>query len=154
LQANNSHSTQSTAEAERGRMAVRETRGSSASSGQQQQQPQQQQRTLPPRAGHPRRNALRKPVRMAERLDLSTLKTDFDPTDEVPKAQRPMGLQEAPTFWPSEKQWADPLAYIQSIADEGRKYGIIKVCIAGVILCLEDLEHTQYISFSNTNIVF
>jgi hypothetical protein len=137
-------------------MAVRETRGSSASSGQQQQQPQQQQqqRTLPPRAGHPRRNALRKPVRMAERLDLSTLKTDFDPTDEVPKAQRPMGLQEAPTFWPSEKQWADPLAYIQSIADEGHKYGIIKVYIARVILGLEDLQHTQYISFSDTDIVF
>lgn len=128
-------------------MAVRETRGSSASNGQQQQQPQQQQRTLPPRAGHPRRNALRKPVRTAERLDLSTLKMDFDPTDEVPKAQRPMGLQEAPTYWPSEKQWADPLAYIQSIADEGQKYGIIKVCIAGAILGLKDLEHTRYIIY-------
>ena len=39
-----------------------------------------------------------------------------------------MGLREAPTYWPNEKEWADPLAYIQSIADEGQKYGIVKVC--------------------------
>ena len=64
---------------------------------------------------------------MAERLDLSTLKMDFDPAEEIPKTQRPMGLQEAPTYWPSEKQWVDPLGYIQSIAEEGKKFGIIKV---------------------------
>jgi [histone H3]-trimethyl-L-lysine4 demethylase len=84
-------------------------------------------RTLPPRNAviHPRRN--RKPIRTAPALDLSALKLDYDPTIEVPKTKRPMGLQEAPTFWPNEKEWADPLAYIQSIAEEGRKYGIIKV---------------------------
>jgi hypothetical protein len=61
---------------------------------------------------------------------------DFDPADEIPKAQRPMGLLEAPTYWPNEKQWADPLGYIQSIADEGKKYGIIKVSIAAVCIPL------------------
>ena len=49
---------------------------------------------------------------------------------EMPKTKRPMGLQDAPTFWPNEKEWTDPLGYIQSIADEGKKYGIIKVIIS------------------------
>ena len=38
-----------------------------------------------------------------------------------------MGLKDAPTYRPSDKEWSDPLGYIQSIADEGKKYGIIKV---------------------------
>ena len=121
-------------------MAVHTTRASSATNG------PQQQRALPPRAGHPRRPTLRKPIRTTERLDLSTLKTDFDPTEELPKARRPMGLQEAPTYWPSEKQWADPLGYIQSIADEGTKYGIIKVSIASIPMAFRDLKphHIYY----------
>jgi [histone H3]-trimethyl-L-lysine4 demethylase len=82
-------------------------------------------RTLPSRALHPRRS--RKLIRTAPKLDLSTLKVDYDPALEVPKQERPMGLKEAPTFWPNEKEWADPLGYIQSIADEGKKYGIVKV---------------------------
>src|SRR5436190_13963884 len=76
-------------------------------------------------AGHPRRT--RKPLRTTAALDLSTLKIDYDPAFEVPKKKRPMELQDAPTFWPNEKEWTDPLGYIQSIADEGKKYGIIKV---------------------------
>jgi jmjN domain len=83
-------------------------------------------RTLPPRAtAHPRRT--RKPLRTACALDLSTLKLDYDLHLERPKVKRPMGLQEAPTFWPNEKEWTDPLGYISSIAEEGKKYGIIKV---------------------------
>ena len=38
-----------------------------------------------------------------------------------------MGLKDAPTYWPTEKEWSDPLGYIQSIAEDGKKYGIIKV---------------------------
>jgi [histone H3]-trimethyl-L-lysine4 demethylase len=82
-------------------------------------------KTLPSRTSHPKR--ARKPFRTASALDLSTLKLDYDPTAEKPKAKRPMGLQDAPTFWPNEKEWTNPLVYIQSIADEGKKYGIIKV---------------------------
>jgi len=82
-------------------------------------------RTLPPRQAHPRRT--RKPIRTAPPLDLDALKMDYDPKVEVPKPKRPMGLQDAPTYWPTEKEWSDPLGYIQSIADEGKKYGIIKV---------------------------
>jgi [histone H3]-trimethyl-L-lysine4 demethylase len=71
----------------------------------------------------------RKPIRTAPALDLSTLKVEYDPSMEVPKASRPMGLQDAPTYWPTEKEWADPLSYIQSIAEEGKKYGICKVIL-------------------------
>ena len=80
---------------------------------------------MPARVSHPRKT--RKPIRTGPALDLSTLKLEYDPSNEVPKAKRPMGLQDAPTYWPNEKEWTDPLSYIQSIAEEGKKYGIIKV---------------------------
>jgi [histone H3]-trimethyl-L-lysine4 demethylase len=86
-------------------------------------------RTLPPRNAHPSRRS-RKPLRTTSALDLSTLKLEYDPSIEIPKTKRPMGLQDAPTFWPNEKEWTDPLGYIQTIADEGKKYGIIKVIIS------------------------
>jgi hypothetical protein len=66
---------------------------------------------------------------MAPPLDLKTLAMEYDPNLEIPKKDRPMGLQDAPTYWPNDKEWADPLGYIQSIADEGKKYGIIKVTV-------------------------
>jgi [histone H3]-trimethyl-L-lysine4 demethylase len=91
-------------------------------------------RTLPPRNAHPSRRS-RKPLRTTSALDFSTLKLDYDPSMEMPKTKRPMGLQDAPTFWPSEKEWTDPLGYIQTIADEGKKYGIIKVIISPQIGC-------------------
>jgi len=41
-----------------------------------------------------------------------------------------MELQDAPTYYPTEKEWADPLGYIQKIAPEGKKYGIAKVMLS------------------------
>src|SRR5271154_501709 len=84
----------------------------------------------------PKPHRTRNPIRTAPPLDLGALKLDSDPAFEVPKQSRPMGLQEAPTYWPTEKEWTDPIGYIQSIADEGKKYGIVKVYI---------LLHTIYI---------
>src|SRR5579871_3403684 len=72
----------------------------------------------------------RKPIRTAPKLDLSTVKLDYDPRLETPKHSRPMELQDAPTYYPSEKEWADPLGYIQKIAPEGKKYGIAKVMLS------------------------
>jgi histone demethylase JARID1 len=37
------------------------------------------------------------------------------------------GLQEAKTYRPTAEQFKDPLQYIQSIREEGQKYGIIKI---------------------------
>ncbi|KAK9316935.1 PLU-1-like protein-domain-containing protein [Lipomyces starkeyi] len=44
-----------------------------------------------------------------------------------PKKERVLGLQEAPTYYPSEDEFKDPFKYIVSIADEGKEYGIIKI---------------------------
>lgn len=40
---------------------------------------------------------------------------------------RPHGLQEAPTFTPTMDQFKDPMEYIRSIAEEGNKFGIVKI---------------------------
>eukprot|EP00300_Choanocystis_sp_HF-7_P009066 c16248_g1_i3.p1 GENE.c16248_g1_i3~~c16248_g1_i3.p1 ORF type:complete len:234 (-),score=45.73 c16248_g1_i3:184-885(-) len=37
------------------------------------------------------------------------------------------GLRMAPTFHPSKEQWSDPMAYIQSIHEQGSQFGIIKI---------------------------
>lgn len=102
------------------KMVIQSTRSSSSSNNLS----TTTSRNAPPRTS-PRRS--RKPIRTSPALDLSSLKLDYDPSKEVPKSSRPMGLQDAPTYWPSDKEWADPLGYIQKIAPEGRKYGIIKV---------------------------
>ena len=37
------------------------------------------------------------------------------------------GIPEAPTFRPTEDEWANPMEYMRSIYKEGSKYGIIKI---------------------------
>lgn len=46
---------------------------------------------------------------------------------ETNKRIRPHGLQDAPTFRPTEDEFRDPMEYIKKIAPEGRKYGICKI---------------------------
>ncbi|KAI7869770.1 PLU-1-like protein-domain-containing protein [Spinellus fusiger] len=49
-------------------------------------------------------------------------------TDTVPRTRpRLFGLTEAPTFYPTALEFADPMKYIASIQKEGEKYGIIKI---------------------------
>ncbi|KAL8664558.1 MAG: hypothetical protein Q9202_002967 [Teloschistes flavicans] len=68
-------------------------------------------------------------ARRAPPLDMSTVEQRGHPmaVRETNKRIRPHGLQDAPTFRPTEDEFRDPMDYIKKIAPEGRKYGICKI---------------------------
>lgn len=69
-------------------------------------------------------------MRRAPPLDMSTVERNRHHSSagrETAKRVRPHGLQEAPTFRPTEEEFKDPLEYMRRISAEGRKYGICKI---------------------------
>lgn len=63
-------------------------------------------------------------------LDLSSVERRGQPTackEPVKKKNRPHGLQEAPTYRPTEEEWKEPFEYVRKIASEARQYGLCKI---------------------------
>lgn len=65
----------------------------------------------------------------AQKLDMASVERRGKPNmaREIPRPHRMFGLQEAPTFRPSEEEFRNPIEYMRSIAEEGKKYGIVKI---------------------------
>lgn len=63
-------------------------------------------------------------------LDLTSVERRGQPTaprEPYTQKERPHGVTEAPTYWPTEEEWRDPLEYVKRITPEASKYGICKV---------------------------
>lgn len=64
-------------------------------------------------------------TRRSDKLDLRTVerKSRREPAPRLHTG----GIKEAPTFRPTEDEWKSPMTYIQGIAEEGSRYGIVKI---------------------------
>lgn len=60
-------------------------------------------------------------------LDLSTVKTPNPRVSPSKPKERPFGLTDCPTFRPTPEQFKDPMAYIKSISENAKSYGMCKI---------------------------
>ncbi|KAI0701172.1 PLU-1-like protein-domain-containing protein [Cytidiella melzeri] len=58
---------------------------------------------------------------------LSTVKTPYPRLTPSKAKERPFGLTDCPTFRPTPEQFKDPMAYIKSISENAKSYGMCKI---------------------------
>ncbi|KDQ64458.1 hypothetical protein JAAARDRAFT_201792 [Jaapia argillacea MUCL 33604] len=67
------------------------------------------------------------PIPVSPTLDLNSVRTST-PRNLPPKGKpRPFGLEDCPTFHPSPEEFRDPMAYIRSVSDIAKHYGMCKI---------------------------
>lgn len=63
-------------------------------------------------------------------LDLNSVERRGQPTasrESGKRKNRPHGIEEAPTYTPTDDEWKDPMEYMRKIAPEASKFGICKI---------------------------
>lgn len=66
-------------------------------------------------------------IRVPTSLDMSSVKTPNPRSSPSKPLERPFGLTDCPTFRPTPEQFKDPMAYIKSISENARTYGMCKI---------------------------
>ncbi|KAG8628109.1 hypothetical protein KVT40_003982 [Elsinoe batatas] len=84
---------------------------------------------LPPRTAPAQAASVPLSARRADALDLNTVERRGTSTQVryPPKRTRLHDIPEAAVFTPTEEEFRDPVEYLNKIAPEGRKYGIVKI---------------------------
>ncbi|KAF7981714.1 hypothetical protein HWV62_32301 [Athelia sp. TMB] len=67
-----------------------------------------------------------RPIPVSPVLDMASVKTDA-PREIPANGPRPFGLEDCPSFYPTEEEFKDPMAYVRSISEVAQNYGICKV---------------------------
>lgn len=67
------------------------------------------------------------PIRVSTALDMSSVKTPNPRNIPSKPKERPFGLTDCPTFRPTPEQFKDPMAYIKSISENAKSYGMCKI---------------------------
>jgi len=67
------------------------------------------------------------PISVSPTLDLSSVKTSSPRTQPMRSKPRPFGLEDCPVFSPTSDEFKDPMAYIRTISEKAKNYGICKI---------------------------
>ncbi|OAX43353.1 hypothetical protein K503DRAFT_765912 [Rhizopogon vinicolor AM-OR11-026] len=67
------------------------------------------------------------PISVSPTLDLSSVKTSSPRTQPTRSKPRPFGLEDCPVFCPTSDEFKDPMAYIRTISEKAKNYGICKI---------------------------
>jgi len=67
------------------------------------------------------------PISVSPTLDLTSVKTSSPRTQPARSKPRPFGLEDSPVFYPTSDEFKDPMAYIRTISEKAKNYGICKI---------------------------